>query len=85
MGTILLRKFPSTFGSPEGSPQCQTTVITTGCSIRFLQPFFTASSFLVLLVTASHSSCPFGISEEIAFLNEVPLKPPFLSFVFSNS
>jgi hypothetical protein len=32
-----------------------------------------------LLVTASHSSCSFDISEEIVFLNEVPLKPPFES------
>jgi hypothetical protein len=33
-----------------------------------------------LPVTALHSSCSFDISEEIAFPNEVPLKPPFHLF-----
>lgn len=51
---------------PEGSPQCQTTVIKAGCSIRFLQPFFAALSFPVLLVTALRSSCSFDYFKEMS-------------------
>ena len=64
-----------------GFAESQATVIKTGRSIRFLQPFFSTLSFPVVLLQHLRSSRSFEISREIVFLNEVPLKPPFYRFL----